>query len=749
MARWQAPAGDAVTAVAISPDSRALVAAAGETLRIWRIDAVPEVRLTEYTADTPEGPDLLGTQPTVDALAAILVARAVEPPLSLGLFGAWGSGKTFFMRRLERRVDMLSRESHDSGRAQASLWAWRNLRQVRFNAWHYASADVWAGMLEQLIRELAQPARLGALELSLPPELSQLEMRRIRDLAGARERDAETVEKLNEAGRDLQQKEEEAQNQRKALDEAKKKAQETRTKGPRELLTGQAVSSLDTALAAAGISTKTDSLDRTLRDIEATRRALWSNARGRDRRWLSWALIVIMVTGLGVTALLQLLGVDLAGTIGMLSALFATVAAGFRWLGSAATHVDTKLAALDQAERETRAAETEMAASVRHAEDAVQLAASRVAPAEQDRDVARQELDLARERAAQATPGNLLAEYLEGRHTTGDYRSLLGLIGTVRRDLEIISDAVERNNHAASEDPARPPDDVVNRIILYVDDLDRCPPAVVVKVLEAVAMLLTFPLFVVVVAVDAHWITKSLAAVYPDLLKGGDVTPDNYLEKIFQMPVWLDRPTDDAAAIMARSLLAPEREALNRPKSGADLASRESRSTAPETPANRPEAVERVRADVSIATTPPAAVTLEDSEVSAIEALAPMVARTPRALKRYLNTYRVLKALVPVDDLDSVRLLLAVATGNPDLGERLLTDIIASPNGHTLESLVNTWPEQDRRWLHDSLDTTQQRWRDLDCRELRPVAHDVRRFVFHAAARPTGPDADPALRPSN
>ena len=58
----------------------------------------------------------------------------------------------------------------------------------------------------------------------------------------------------------------------------------------------------------------------------------------------------------------------------------------------------------------------------------------------------------------------------------------------------------------------------VHRIVLYIDDLDRCPPAIVVKVLQAVHLLLAFPLFVVVVAVDARWLAKSLEQHYGELL---------------------------------------------------------------------------------------------------------------------------------------------------------------------------------------------------------------------------------------
>ncbi len=126
------------------------------------------MRLTSFTADTPEGEDLLDVQATVDALAALVAARTVEPPLSVGLFGPWGSGKSFFMRRVEKRVREITDESRYSERPQALMWAWRNIRHVRFNAWQYAAADVWAGLLEELVRELSRPTKGKTLDCRCP-----------------------------------------------------------------------------------------------------------------------------------------------------------------------------------------------------------------------------------------------------------------------------------------------------------------------------------------------------------------------------------------------------------------------------------------------------------------------------------------------------------------------------------------------------------------------------------------------------
>ena len=97
-----------------------------------------------------------------------------------------------------------------------------------------------------------------------------------------------------------------------------------------------------------------------------------------------------------------------------------------------------------------------------------------------------------------------------------------------------------------------------------------------VDVLQAVHLLLAFPLFVVVVGVDARWVTRSLKARYQQLLhnpsnrgnndneKTGDdneqvligaAKPSDYLEKIFQIPFWLNPMDKDARNRMVSGLL--------------------------------------------------------------------------------------------------------------------------------------------------------------------------------------------------
>src|SRR5205814_8560492 len=93
----------------------------------------------------------------------------------------------------------------------------------------------------------------------------------------------------------------------------------------------------------------------------------------------------------------------------------------------------------------------------------------------------------------------------------------------------------------------------IDRIILYIDDLDRCPEDKVFAVLQAVHLLLAFPLFVVVVGVDPRWLLHSLkrnVQAFEDESTQADEmqdeedmhwesTPLNYLDKIFQIPFTL------------------------------------------------------------------------------------------------------------------------------------------------------------------------------------------------------------------
>ena len=193
---------------------------------------------------------------------------------------------------------------------------------------------------------------------------------------------------------------------------------------------------------------------------------------------------------------------------------------------------------------------------------------------DQERAINQKIADL-RERLALIDASARLSAFLSDRAASGAYQEYRGLFGQVRSDLATLSSdlTAARSEWLASGATTPPP---LERIVLYIDDLDRCPPRRVVEVLEAVHLMLALELFVVVVAVDARWLIRSLEYHYRELFSTGDglvptapassaeadaeagpASPVDYLDKIFQIPYVLAPPPPAAMASYLRSLLPP------------------------------------------------------------------------------------------------------------------------------------------------------------------------------------------------
>ena len=134
-----------------------------------------------------------------------------------------------------------------------------------------------------------------------------------------------------------------------------------------------------------------------------------------------------------------------------------------------------------------------------------------------------------------------LLDFVNNRLQEGSYGQRLGLIHQISHDLEDLSKRLdftdkdlfsENGKYIRNLFPRGPA-----RVVLYIDDLDRCPPDRVVDVLEAVQLLLKTPLFVVVLAIDDRYIARALEKAYEGVLKRkGHPSGIDYLEKIIQIP---------------------------------------------------------------------------------------------------------------------------------------------------------------------------------------------------------------------
>ncbi|MEU5764631.1 P-loop NTPase fold protein [Streptomyces asoensis] len=338
----------------------------------------------------------------------------------------------------------------------------------------------------------------------------------------------------------------------------------------------------------------------------------------------------------------------------------------------------------------------------------------------------------AEDKLARADATVRLSRLLEDLGSSDAYAADRGLLGRIHKDLEQFQDDLDQARRQWSTYPGgRPP---LERIILYVDDLDRCPPARVVELLAAVHLMLALRLFVVVVAVDPRWLLGALEHHYREIFPVENhtnpseaslpVTPLDYLDKIFQIPWTVPTSSQEAAENYIKALLTdrpgpPPTTEQTRRNDGTGLgAARPGPEERP--PHSRPSPVssdEPVRQDTSRSRghpgpagmpldVQPSPLLLTEAEIVCLAALAPLLP-TPRAAKKLVNLYRLIRFGIPEAELPrflgsseehsdhrAVQLLLALLVGRPNAAPLLLAVIQgADPSDDLTTSLETAGPE--------------------------------------------------------
>jgi hypothetical protein len=133
---------------------------------------------------------------------------------------------------------------------------------------------------------------------------------------------------------------------------------------------------------------------------------------------------------------------------------------------------------------------------------------------------------------------------------------------------------------------------------------------------------------------------------------------------------------------------------------------------------------------------------ITESEAAAMSAVAPLVGTTPRTVKRFVNTYRLLKARTKdpaafdhprggIGDHEVVAFLLAVVTGQPGAAQNLLTELRHAPPDGTLRTTIqkiDAIPTPMRQWI-----TQHPRLADAPSHRFADWISEVARFSFVSA----------------
>jgi hypothetical protein len=736
--------------------------------------------ISGFNSDAPSivHSDPLGIRADVEAFARLICFDQTPPPLSIGLFGDWGSGKSTFMESLQREIASLAASQPKDISAPAADNAPRFVKdivQIRFNAWHFADANLWASLTAVFFDQL----RRGGYERGQSAEFNGL-IAKVRDRV-----------RSFEAG---------AQHAEKRFEEAKRKS-ETADK---------ALDTIEKQLAANDLTVASEKFQNELETIttenadqlQKVGRMVYHDDLSKDLKAFSAAAIEASTT-LGKVALIArvLKGGGLPTYLAMAAVVIVAALGAYlyrvgpisepawaqawipvwtqrllAWCGAGSAALvalwpSLKLAKpiLDGASKYAKAvddARGELGEKLKEKQDNAAEAADNLVRAEQEFSSANKfRHEYGREPEADA-PETILRYFLFEDGEVRDYDKQVGIISRARRSFEQL-DAIVKS---ARKDALSTPEGaeavkfrVPERIVLYIDDLDRCTHEQVYAVLQAIHLLLFFELFVVVVGVDFQWIEGAIAKHFEASLDGPEAKEKraltrrkraiDYLEKIFQIPFWLRRLTttnDDGSTTegpygrYVRELLKdnariepvpvpepnprldPDAEPGHGPEPGA-----------PPSPINNDSsnaiALESLR--------------LEDEEIEflASRAIGTVASKSPRAVKRLINVYRIVRARLDASELEAflgrngkvplypiAAIMVAVETGQPvEIADTLFTTLKSLDPSQRLEG---AWiPPERAEGLGEAISSVEQLCRPTGATvgSYLKMARIVRRYSFN------------------
>jgi len=717
-----------------------------------------------FMTDYWEGRDLLGITPDVNALASLVAAFRVEPPLAIGLFGEWGSGKSHFMRQLKARVETLSRAARKSKLPQKQLGYYKNIVQIEFNAWHYIEGNLWASLVDHIFENLKffddeKPKLVAARRDALMADLGvkkQLVAEKTNQLKAKEEGIRARVARVNDRKQNVYQDLERFKDDLEISVLNELNIPIVFSESDRQLLARIGVTAPGlvkaadvhkTYVGAQGLRQKLLGQWRVIRtDPSALRRVVFLTA-----------LALVPVLGLLLKSLLvqQRLPLIFGSSAGLLATL----------LISGKPYWDQFQQSLAVLKKKDEAIQAERQQQINQLENEIKELTKQAVEAEREAADVNQQADKLAQEIENVTAGRLIAQFIEDRAAASDYRRHLGLLALIRRDFEKLRDLFREQREAEDEGKEETDRKKINRIVLYIDDLDRCLPERVVQVLQAIHLLLAFPLFVVVVGVDSRWVTRALQQSYEWLRDDDEVdeatnghksrdarkeeddrdegaTPHDYLEKIFQIPFWLkpmdaiscvefldgitrdpdkpgdgnvkdkEMPVDKEPAKSSSSMETKLSDAVSKKDGDAartpdephnttegkdpkdsetraadnQLTADDARKTKEEDDEDKEHDEEDKEHDdgekVDVA---PRSLKFGEIEVKYMKELAPLIGRSPRAVKRFLNCYRLIKVGLSPKQFDvfigeegeangykATMILLGVITGTPKVSSDVL-----------------------------------------------------------------------------
>lgn len=622
-------------------------------------------KIANLISDAASGVDQLDIDKDVMAFAKVMAYQNFKPPLAVALFGKWGSGKSFFMQQLRTDIKKLTE-------AEGQVDYCQGIAQIHFNAWSYLDANLWASLVSRIFEGLQEYITGDDLANGFKNEiLAELTSKlvityeEVSDFEVKKKETEDKIKSLEKAQRNVRKElgEKISAIEKNTLSQALKAvSDEFKVKKKLELAVKENHSNDENLVLLKKIipGNYWENPEEFYQQIRST--STFFQAFFEKKNILINVTIVLLllacifilphfVTDLAIfletykfsiphlqiiTSAIVLFTPILLRTWNLIQQYRPLIASVW---SIKEKHQQLMIKVTDEFHQKEKSIQLEI-----HDREQQLLSIS------QRLQQAQSELHRIDYKIKNALATEALYSFIEKRCKSEDYQKMLGIVSVIRKDFETLS-----NLFVGHQGEAQIPEDKrfsrpLSRIILYIDDLDRCPEERVVEVLEAVNLLMAFRLFIVVVGVDPRWVTNALVKRY-QLQFSGNVNPTlkslynkldaaDYLEKIFQVPFHLKpaSPSDVKKMIRNITTTEPVTEVLPDPavpKTRQTETARKSTNVKGRRTETASQEVNKEKISVTVA--------LSEVEIKLLEDMSVIVGSNPRAIKRFVNTYQIIR----------------------------------------------------------------------------------------------------------
>lgn len=627
--------------------------------------------------------DLLDIENDVQSFALLLASKNILPPIAVALFGSWGSGKSFFMEHLSRQVGELSiyqrflepnEDLPEDIQPQSPEGDFcPGIAQIKFNAWSYLDANLWAGLTHSLFEKLNE-----YITTNTKGKLERLKVQ------------IKITERLNILNTDLENYKE----KKTRFLHLKQELEKEKENKILRYFTPKYDKIITPFLKSNGFDEEEINLltpsklrnrvDRTLSFFSYLKSKSY-DIFSKVFLWSMILLMIVMISQNHIGDLYENVSSFYSKFIAVVMPVF--VAAGHfflkRWkfLASLSKLIE---------EYESISTDEELKGEIKELKHEIDKIDPLI-------DEIESKIEYEKSKKTEITQV-AIANFISSKPEQKEYKSRLGIVSIIRKDFETLSElfydnfeedastnlSIELNKDRKEIANQFEKGKKLNRIILYIDDLDRCSDEKVLEVIQAVHLLMAFPLFNVVVGVDKRCVHNALTyknllqysqfASLDDVRNEGisEISPDEYLEKIFQIPFQLREASNSQIKNIIDHLLANQIDKEDKasiPRGSDETKTLEERKVSKlkerkvnddpsdntTSPSKDPDSKIEDNEDQALEEDNPPEPTKKDllstedlsfsqEEFNYLKEIMWLVGNSPRTVKRFINIYRIIRA---------------------------------------------------------------------------------------------------------